>query len=248
VLLRGHGACLRCVKGEAIPAIAERLRLASRVATSGFDDAKRAELFVQILSSSPGIHQSFPLEWREVTADEFASALASDDSRVFVDVVSQFQVIPRDTLVQYLQQAAPKISGTAYPVLHLVYSVITGGRGSMESDVLALLYQVADHAIDFHMLMADPTTTIQNSISLENGFGLLPLIGILGLDLDKALLHLVCDKMESSSLDEYLPFVSRLKSEASLLPLLRRVMPRFSVSDQVGFLDAIGRLDAMGMR
>ena len=243
--LSGLEKSLLNMEGEHMPSVAEHMRLTQCIIECGFDEAKKAELFNQLLNRSQEIYKLYPLKAMELEKEDFIKLLLSDDRHEFAKAVGQFSVMPKEVLVTYLKDALPRIPGVAYPLLQLVYQTI-GGNGEeleLEMSALNILYQITDHSIDFHALMAQPMDTIKKNITLKNVDGVMELVPVFKLDCDEILLHLIVEKMNARHFDDYARFVAKLKRAESVKPLLRVLIPRLSNADQIKFLNSMVRFD-----
>ena len=235
---------LRLVEGAYIPSIVEHMRLSECIRESDSEERK-VELLRTVLNRSEEIYKIFPVKNLELSKDDFVRFLLSDDNSEFTKAISQFSVLPKDVLLEGVKAAIPNVSGTEYPLLQLLCKTAKTGDESFELEMKALsvLYQITDHVIDFHELMEDPMGTIKKNITLKNVSGVLELASVFEVDIDQILVHLMIKKMSSRQFSDYLPFVAKLKLPESVKPLMHELIPRFSNTDQINFLNSIARFD-----
>ena len=182
----------------------------------------------------------------EYSVDDFINDFTSNDIKNVAKAVIQVRSLYDETETEYLKAAIEKVNGTEYSLLSYLYQILeeAGNKKSeTETNVLALLYTEQKHNIDFHDLMKDPKTTLENNVTIENIWSILPLCNFLEQSQDDLIIYFIIHKMTSPCFDDYRDLLSALHEKKDHQDLIQTMSSRLNKEDLALLFNSLGMVN-----
>lgn len=245
----GLEVALKYANGKDLIHYSNLLHFTNKIIGDDGNSATQANNFEKLLyGDMKFLCQEYPSHSQNWEKETFINYFLSTDCSQLADSIT-FVISISDQAIKkdYLRSAFPLIDGYKYSILQFVLICLNSIDPIYQNDIeiLNILHSSFHVKIDYHKLKEDPKKELEDAITLENVFEIIPLTDFFKLSRDDLLLDLMLFKMKSLKFDDYRPLLSRLQNStsSSLQPKLLKLMKKFSMNDQIDFLNDMGLYD-----
>lgn len=181
-----------------------------------------------------------------ISKKEFQQLIICENGDDIVKALTEIPLLDKDTAIDFIKGAIEKLDGMKHGRLICLYSLLEerGVSSQRELTVLNILQTSPDLVIDFHEVMETPLQTLCRVLTLSNVWNLVSLGGILEVESDLILTHLILNVMTSKVFEDYRPFISRLTVKDTP-ELMKELPPKLKPDERPKFYKYIGYVDLM---